>query len=176
MNPLIDWAKCMVNIPNHMDRTPDCNWMNEIVQGTTTTAPTHANLFPREFIREKPIYPDENFVNFLQRESVTPVINKFKKVDGKFTAVKVCKTAITTELTKEASTSEVKLPDQYQEYSLVFLEEEAHRFPPSRPYDHTINFNDSFVLKVGKVYPLTPKEQKATEKKIFTSAKHEFRM
>ena len=69
-----------------------------------TTAPTHANLLPKEFIREKPIYPDENFVNFLQGESITLTINKFKKVEGKFTAVHICKTTITMELVKEAGT------------------------------------------------------------------------
>ena len=59
--------------------------------------------------------------------------------------------------------TEVKLPEIYEEFSSVFSEEEAHRFPPSRPYDHAINLDDSFVPKVGKIYPLTPKEQKATE-------------
>ena len=96
------------------------------------------------------------------RERVTPVINKFRKVDGKFSAVKVCKTTIATELAKEAGTLEVKLPEWYQEFSSVFSEE-AHCFPPSRSCDHTINLDDSFVPKVGKIYPLTPKEQKATE-------------
>ena len=136
----------MVHIPNHTDRTPDYNWKNEIVQGKTTTTPTHANLLPKEYVREKPIYPDKNFINFLQGESIDPVTNKFRKEYGKFTTVRVCKTTIATELTKEVGTSEVKLPEQYEEFS-VFSEEEAHHFPPSRPYDHTINLNDSFVLK-----------------------------
>ena len=135
INPLIDWAKCMINIQNHTDKTPDYNRKNEIVQGTTTTAPIHPNLLPKEFVREKPIYPDENFINFLQGESITLVVNKFKKENRIFTAVKVCKTTITTELAKEAGTSEVRLPEQYQEFSSVFSEEEAHCFPLSRSCD-----------------------------------------
>ena len=59
--------------------------------------------------------------------------------------------------------TEVKLPEKYKEFSSVFSEEEAHCFLPSRPYDHAINLDDSFVPKVGKIYPLTLKEQKATE-------------
>ena len=59
--------------------------------------------------------------------------------------------------------TEVKLPERYEEFSSVFSEEEAHRFPPSRPCDHAINLDDSFVPKVGKIYPLTLKEQRATE-------------
>ena len=84
-------------------------------------------------------------------------------MDGKFTAVSVNKTTITTELAREAGMMEVKLPERYEEFSSVFSEEEAHRFPPSWPCDHAINLDDSFTPKVGKIYPLTLKEQKATE-------------
>ena len=59
--------------------------------------------------------------------------------------------------------TEVKLPERYEAFSSVFSEEEAHCFPPSWPYDHAINLDNSFIPKVGKIYPLTPKEQKATE-------------
>ena len=34
--------------------------------------------------------------------------------------------------------------------------------PPSRPYDHPILLDETFVLKIGKVHPLSPDEQKAT--------------
>ena len=59
--------------------------------------------------------------------------------------------------------TEVKLPERYEEFSLVFSKEETHCFPPSQPYDHAIELDDTFIPKVGKIYPLTPKEQKATE-------------
>ena len=72
----------MVNIPDHIDRTPDYNRTNKIIQGNTTTAPTHANLLPKEYIREKPTYPNENFINYLQGESMAPSTNKFKKLGG----------------------------------------------------------------------------------------------
>ena len=163
INPTIDWAKRTVDIPDHTDRTLDYNWKNEIVQRKTTTTPTHANLLPKEYIRDKPIYANENFINYLQGENIAPSINKFKKLDGKFTAVHICKTNIATELAREAGMTEVKLPERYKEFSSIFSKEEAHCFPPSRPYDHTINLDNSFVPKVGKIYPLTPKEQKAME-------------
>ena len=163
INPEINWTEWMVNIPDHTDRTPDYNRMNKIVQGNATTALTHANLLPKEYDREKPIYANENFISYLQGENTTPPINKFKKLDGKFTTVQVCKTTIATELAREAGMSEVKLPERYEEFSSVFSEEEAHHFPPSQLYDHAINLDDSFIPKVGKIYPLTPKEQKATE-------------
>ena len=96
-----------------------------------TTALTHANLLPKEYVWEKPIYADENFINYLQGESIGPPINRFKKLDGKFTAVSVNKTTIATELAREAGMTEVKLPERYEEFISVFSEEEAHRFPPS---------------------------------------------
>ena len=51
VNPEINWTEQMVNIPDHMDSTPDYNQKNEIEQGNATTAPTHANLLPKEYIR-----------------------------------------------------------------------------------------------------------------------------
>ena len=153
----------MVNIPNHTDRTLDYNQTNEIIQGNATTTLTHANLLPKEYIREKPTYANENFINYLHGENIAPPINKFKKLKGKFTTVSVNKTIIATELAREAGMTEVKLPERYEEFASVFSEEEAHHFPPSRPYNHTINLDNSFIPKVGKIYPLTLKEQKATE-------------
>ena len=35
--------------------------------------------------------------------------------------------------------------------------------PPSRPYDYPILLNDTFVPNIGKIYPLSPDEQKATD-------------
>ena len=35
--------------------------------------------------------------------------------------------------------------------------------PPSCPYDHKINLNETFKPKIGKVYSLSPKEQKVTK-------------
>ena len=35
--------------------------------------------------------------------------------------------------------------------------------PPSRPYNHPILLDETFVPKIGKVYPLSPDKQKATD-------------
>ena len=45
----------------------------------------------------------------------------------------------------------------------MFSKEATDHVPPSQPYDHEINFDDSFTPKIGKVYPLSPNERKATE-------------
>lgn len=49
------------------------------------------------------------------------------------------------------------------EFAEVFSEEASQRMPPSRPYDHPILFDESFVPKIGKIYPLSPDKQKAMD-------------
>ena len=51
---------------------------------------------------------------------------------------------ISTRLAQEAHQyqQEVKIPEEYQRHSKVFSEEESHRFPPSRPWDHAIELKE----------------------------------
>jgi hypothetical protein len=63
----------------------------------------------------------------------------------------------------EKSKPKATLSPEYTTFSSVFSKEASSRLPPSRPYDHTINLDDTFVPKIGKVYPLSPDKQKATE-------------
>ena len=55
------------------------------------------------------------------------------------------------------------LPPKYAPYTLIFLKEAMDHVPPSHPYDHEINLNETFTPKIGKVYSLSPKECKATK-------------
>ena len=57
----------------------------------------------------------------------------------------------------------VTLPPEYERFKPVFSKEATASLPPSRPYDHEINLNDTFIPKIGKLYPLTPEERQATE-------------
>ena len=51
---------------------------------------------------------------------------------------------IATELAIQAKSKppRVELPEIYKKYASVFSEEEVQRFPPSRPWDHAIEFKD----------------------------------
>ena len=62
--------------------------------------------------------------------------------------------AMQAELTKPKKT----LPAEYAEYAQVFSKEATNHIPPSHPYDHAINLDNSFVPKIGKLYPLSVKE------------------
>ena len=64
---------------------------------------------------------------------------------------------------KNKCTNRSNPPGKIQRILLSIFEEEAHRFPPSWACDHEIKLDESFVPKVGKVFPLTPWEQKAME-------------
>ena len=70
--------------------------------------------------------------------------------------------AMQAELTKPKKT----LPAEYAEYAQVFSKEATDHVPPSRPYDHAINLDDSFVPKIRKLYSLSVKEQEATDEFI----------
>ena len=51
------------------------------------------------------------------------------------------------------------VPEEYHAYLEVFDEEQANRYPPSRPWDHKIEMKEGFEPKSFKIYNLTGKEQ-----------------
>ena len=63
----------------------------------------------------------------------------------------------------KATTLDDMIPKEYHTYKSVFEKKASERFPPSRSYDHAIDFKPGFVPKQCKVYPLTPKEETALE-------------
>jgi hypothetical protein len=72
-----------------------------------------------------------------------------------------------TKLAIDAQTraKEVTLPPEYQRFASVFSEEESHRFPPTRTWDHAITLkNDAPEAINCKVYPMTRTEEEALDK------------
>ena len=77
--------------------------------------------------------------------------------------------SIATKLAIQAKSEplEVKLPEVCTRYVSVFSEEEALRFPPSRPWDHAIDFKSGAPDAIDcKVYPITRTEDDALDKFI----------
>ena len=85
------------------------------------------------------------------------------KRNGKLVPLVVAKTSISGKLAQKAEQVEVTLPEEYLEYAEVFSEEAFQNMPPRRAYDHPIELDETFKPRVGKVYPLSPDEQKATD-------------
>ena len=84
-------------------------------------------------------------------------------INGKLRLLTVAKTSIASKLAQKAEEIQVTLPKEYTKYAEVFSEEASKKMPPSRPYDHPILLDETFIPKIGKVYPLSPKEQRATD-------------
>ena len=64
---------------------------------------------------------------------------------------------ISTRLAQEARQyqQEVKIPEEYQWHLKVFSEEESHRFPPPRPWDHTIDLKEGAPEAINcKIIPI----------------------
>ena len=56
------------------------------------------------------------------------------------------------------------IPNEYKRHAKVFSEEESHRFPPPRPWDHEIALKPEAPDHIDcKVYPLNQTEDKALE-------------
>ena len=72
--------------------------------------------------------------------------------------------SIATKLAQDANqyTKEVPIPDEYQRHGKVFSEEESHRFPPSRIWDHAIDLKEGAPPNIDcKLIPMTPSEDEA---------------
>ena len=76
---------------------------------------------------------------------------------------------ISTRLAQEAHQyqQEVKVPKEYKRHSKVFSEEESHRFPPSRPWDHAIDLKEGAPEAIKcKIIPTTMEEDEVLKKFI----------
>ena len=84
-------------------------------------------------------------------------------INGKLRPLTIAKTSIASKLAQKVKETLVTLPKEYTKYAEVFSEEVTQKMPPKRPYDHPILLDETFVPKIGKVYPLSHDEQKATD-------------
>ena len=76
---------------------------------------------------------------------------------------------ISTRLVQEAHQyqQEVKVPEEYERHSRVFSEEESHRFPPARPWDHAIDLKEGAPEAINcKIIPMTMEEDEVLKKFI----------
>ena len=79
------------------------------------------------------------------------------------------KTSIASQLAQEVQqyTKKVEIPKEYKWHWRVFSKEEAHQFPPSRPWDHAIKLKEGTPKAINcKVYPTTLTEDEALQKFI----------
>jgi len=104
---------------------------------------------------------------YLPRMGVTPVEIREGPAEG---PVEINRTHNAIEMahkyTTEHGKEEVTLPEEFKRHTLLFSDEEANKFPPSRGEgDHKIELIDTAPASFNcKVYPLSCKEQEAEDK------------
>ena len=132
------------------------------IRKATKETSTHPELLPYEHKKEDPIYPDENFVNYVRGAQYiyTRGTNQFEMINGKLWPMTISKTSISSRLAQKVEEVKITLPEEYAEFSEVFSKEASQKIPPSRPYNHPILLDDSFIPRIGKVYLLSPDKQK----------------
>ena len=77
------------------------------------------------------------------------------------------KASISNRLARDARQyqDKVEIPKEYQKHWKVFSKEEAHQFPPSRPWDHAIELKDGAPKAIDcKIIPTMAEEDKALQK------------
>ena len=102
--------------------------------------------------------------SFTERAVDSFIINHIQRCGSHFitplAAATLNKLTMTTDLAMQAEATKPKktLPAEYTEYARVFSKGATDHLPPLRPYDHAINLDESFIPKIGKLYPLSVKE------------------
>ena len=100
------------------------------------------------------------------------IINRIQRCGSRFISplatATLNKLTMSTDLAMQAEVMKPKktLLAEYAEYAQAFSKEATDHVPPSRPYDHTINLDESFIPKIGKLNPLSVKEQEAADEFI----------
>ena len=166
INPTINWVNKHINIYEATDQMEEYNLAKPFtIRKAAQEPPTHPELLPWKHEKEDPIYSDENFVNYVRgvQYVYTKGTNRFQMINGKLRPLTIAKTSITSKLAQKTKEIQVTLPEKYAKYAEVFSEEASQRMPPSRPYDHPILLDKTFIPKIGKIYPLSPNEQKVMD-------------
>ena len=128
VNPTINWVNKHVNTHEATDQTEEYNLVtsnkNFTIRKAAQEPPTHPKLLPWEYEKEEPIYPDENFMNYVRAQYVyTKGTNRFQMVNGKLRPLTIMKTSIASKLAQKTEEIQVNLPEEYTEYAEVFSEE-----------------------------------------------------
>ena len=178
-NPKIDWQARTLSIPESTDQSKLLYALH------SKDLDHHNNVYsklPTPSVQETLVrhITDHHLFSYLQHESENQFIERALDNRAIFCLLRcgnrfipnhspiITKLTTATELAAAAEKLKPKatLPPEYESFAPVFSKEATTSLPPSRPYDHEINLDDTFTPKIGKLYPLTPDERKATEEFI----------
>ena len=176
VNPTINWVDRTISIKESLDQS------QELFLSFSADTKRHESHFIRPSVKPPRHINVNAIVNqhlfayndweteneYISRAKQNRAIYRIIRCGSRFIPAGspiIAKLTNATELVAAAEKSKPKvtLPPKYSSFASVFSKEATDHVPSSRPYDHEINFDDSFTPKIGKVYPLSPDERKATE-------------
>ena len=130
INPSIDWKNKKVDIHKATNQMEEYNMT--ISQGrftirkATEEPSTHPELLPLEHEKEDPIYPDENFVNYIRGTQYvyTKGTNWFEMKNGRLTPLSIAKTSIASKLAQKVK--EVQITYQGNTLNMLSYSQKKH--------------------------------------------------
>ena len=176
LNPTIDWVKKTLSIKESLDQFQElfCSFSVDTKRHEShfvrpsVKSPRHVNInaVTNQHLFTYNAWETEN--EYIGHARQNHAIYRIIRCGSHFIPAGsqiIAKLTTATELAIATEKSKPKptLPPEYSSFASMFSKEATDHIPPSRPYDHEINLTDAFTLKIGKIYPLSPKEQKATE-------------
>ena len=183
VNPIINWKKGTVTIPPIKDQSLALSFAHLAERASYLTKNTHpitsaVNLQKETTLKQEELTGLCRYLSaelpeqFTERAVDSFIINCIQRYGSCFitplVAATLNKLTMSTNLAMQAEAAKPKktLPAEYAEYAQVFSKEATDHVPPSRSYDHAINLDDSFIPKIGKLYPLSVKEREAADEFI----------
>ena len=138
---------------------PQINWQHAVIKEDAypvvlrTTHPERRGVTIAFAPTESAEFSDDE-----KRQAIRELYTEWNEVRARTTA---------TDLAIEAQqyTSATAIPEEYADFAKVFSEEESHRFPPPRPWDHAIEFTKDAPAAINcKIYPMSRDEDEALRK------------
>ena len=175
-NPSIDWNKGMVTISETKDQSLELSFAHLGARGRYLNKNTRPSYTPKVNPRQETTLNSTEQTGlcqylsaelpeqFTERAVDSFIINRIQRCGSKFltpaATATINKLTMSTDLAMKAEAEKPKktLPAEYAEFAQVFSKKATNHVPPTRPYGHTINLDESFVPKIGKLYPLSVKE------------------
>ena len=176
VNPTINWAERTLSIKESLDQSQELFCFFSVDTKRHESRFTRLSIKPPRHTNVNAIVDQHLFAynnwetenEYITRTWQNCAIHRIIQCRSRFIPAGspiIAKLTTATELAAAAEKSKPKPapPLEYSSFASVFSKEATNHVPPSRPYDHEINLDNTFIPKIGKVYPLSPDECKATK-------------
>ena len=172
-NPLIDWNKKVLTFrTSEQVASSQASSADPIPTVETPTAKSSKTL-PKRSPSKFPFEPIYTYPTITQMAGrVTDTDKPDIRIIGAAAFIRVCKDSGIQPMAlfpsdypkvsgKSATTESPPIPPEYADFADVFDEELSYKLPKHRPYDLKIDLEEGAEPPLGRIYPLSLKEQEA---------------